>query len=609
MRKPQKSALRHWRIAGLFLALVHAAALHAAGLGRLTVLSHIGQPFAGEIELLNVTHEELATLGVKLASAPDYQAANLHFDPMLTSLRLTVQRRANGTSYIRATSTRAISEPYLDLLVDLASQSGPFRRHYSALLSPAAFAETPAAATPAATAITAAPVTKVQTAPPARAAVTRPQVAPQPMIATAPKMAAAPVTPTSPSAPPAAAPTAVAKTQEAKPDESAKAKPASAELSAAEATGVKTEAAPPVDTKPAAKTAEATPTPSASASQSTAPASTTKADTGANSLIAIGGTLFALIAGLVIFLISRRGRQPTEKTAVAAEEVAKTQPAIPAITPAAATTVAGAAPAPNMAAAEVMELNVANVTDMVDPLEEAQVFLDHGSDEQGEKVLRDALAKHPERDDIRVKIAEILASRGDKPGFDQIITELRERTDGKGELWQRAAQLRAALDGGNASQTQSTKTLESETQHNQDNVLDFDFDSPSVRKDKLDHTANLLLQQDSTEAEMEKTLVLPKVAPKAPAPPAVVEPLPNIDFDIDLSTINMSLDDKAANAINPAFEVKSAHWEEVQLKFDLANAYQEMDDKDGMLQVLREIEREGDAAQQAAAQKMIGELK
>jgi FimV-like protein len=82
-----------------------------------------------------------------------------------------------------------------------------------------------------------------------------------------------------------------------------------------------------------------------------------------------------------------------------------------------------------------------------------------------------------------------------------------------------------------------------------------------------------------------------------------------LDFKIDFPDVNLNLDDKSAPAVNPAFDVKSAQWEEVQQKFDLALAYQEMGDKEGMLEALQEIEREGDAAQKAQAQKMIQEQK
>ena len=51
------------------LAMMLAApwSVHAAGLGRLNVLSGLGQPFRGEIDLVSVQPEEADSLVVSLA--------------------------------------------------------------------------------------------------------------------------------------------------------------------------------------------------------------------------------------------------------------------------------------------------------------------------------------------------------------------------------------------------------------------------------------------------------------------------------------------------------------------------------------------------------------
>ena len=98
--------LKKWVAAGLMVSMPYAGIVDAAGLGRLNVLSQLGQPFSAEIDLVNVSKEELATLKASLASPAAYQAANLQFNPALNALRLSIERRANGTSYIKATSFR-----------------------------------------------------------------------------------------------------------------------------------------------------------------------------------------------------------------------------------------------------------------------------------------------------------------------------------------------------------------------------------------------------------------------------------------------------------------------------------------------------------------------
>src|SRR5258708_6655084 len=53
---------------------------------------------------------------------------------------------------------------------------------------------------------------------------------------------------------------------------------------------------------------------------------------------------------------------------------------------------------------------------------------------------------------------------------------------------------------------------------------------------------------------------------------------------------------------------KDDHWYDVQTKFDLAKAYQEMGDHEGAREILQEVTKEGDAGQQAEAKKLLDSL-
>ena len=665
MANTRKFRLNHWLAAGLTFALLQAGVLNAAGLGRLNVLSQMGQPFVGEIELLNVSRDELSTLNARLAPTAAYQAANLRFDPALNSLRLSVEQRPNGTPYLRAASTRPVSEPYLDLLVELTSQNGKFQRQYSALLDPPGLVEPPGAApAPSATA----PAPKADAvAPPAAKAASRPAPASRPATTAAPtaaapvaaapavvpappRVAAAPVpAPPAPSAAvtPAEAPSApTPKVDLAKPK---------TETAAAEAP--KAEAPPAEAPKPAAKESEAPPAaPSPPASVTTAEAQKTTAppmapaapqrgivDAMMDNLLPVGAGALALLAALGFWLVSRRKPTAGEPApAIAAAPTIKTTPQARAASATATSTVAGATAvaatttAPATAPIAPVEPTVANVTDMVDPIEEAQVYLDHGADQQAEDILRKALTHEPRRADLQAKLLEILAARGDKDGFNKIAGTLREQTGGMGEYWARAATLGAAVDPTNPLYPTAAQATAPATPQAADAGVDFDLGGAAATSDPLNSTTQILLQDDSASLDMEKTMVLPRAAAKAPAPPAEAPldfnfelpqasapaaekptPVPAaqpdnrdqaLDFKINFPDVNLNLDDKSAVTINPAFEVKSAQWEEVQQKFDLVLAYKEMGDKEGMREALQEIEREGDAAQKALAQKMLQEI-
>jgi pilus assembly protein FimV len=86
----------------------------------------------------------------------------------------------------------------------------------------------------------------------------------------------------------------------------------------------------------------------------------------------------------------------------------------------------------------------------VDPVAEADVYIAYGREEQAEDILKEALRLQPDRHPARVKLMEILARRGDKAAFAQHATDLRERTGGAGEDWERAAVIGRSIDPANS---------------------------------------------------------------------------------------------------------------------------------------------------------------
>ena len=76
----------------------------AAGLGKITVLSGLGQPLKAEVEL-NANRDELAGMTARLAPQDVFRQAGLDFPSGLLDLRFTVDKRANGKSIVRVTST------------------------------------------------------------------------------------------------------------------------------------------------------------------------------------------------------------------------------------------------------------------------------------------------------------------------------------------------------------------------------------------------------------------------------------------------------------------------------------------------------------------------
>ena len=77
-------------------------------------------------------------------------------------------------------------------------------------------------------------------------------------------------------------------------------------------------------------------------------------------------------------------------------------------------------------------------TDEVDPVAEAEVYLVYGRDETAEEILKDAIVKNPERNELKVKLLEIYHQRNDARGFETLAEELYAALGGRGgKLWEK----------------------------------------------------------------------------------------------------------------------------------------------------------------------------
>ena len=175
-----KPIFKYGLVAG---ALALPAVAYPLGLGRLTVESYVGQPLVARIELLSTSKEELDTLSARVADAALYRQNNLQYQGVLARARVALERGPNDTAFLRVTSAVPISEPYLDLLVEVNWASGRVVRDYTFLLDP-----------PGAQTATVEPITPLRpgVAPAARAqAQSSPAIAPSGSAPAAPARAAA----------------------------------------------------------------------------------------------------------------------------------------------------------------------------------------------------------------------------------------------------------------------------------------------------------------------------------------------------------------------------------------------------------------------------------
>ncbi|HTN94115.1 MAG TPA: FimV/HubP family polar landmark protein [Gallionella sp.] len=297
-------------------------------------------------------------------------------------------------------------------------------------------------------------------------------------------------------------------------------------------------------------------------------------------------------------------------------------------------------------------------SDNVDPISEADLFLNFGRDVQAEEILKEALQSTPNNHQIHLKLLGIYAARKDANAFSTIARQLQG--SGDDGAWQQAVAMGRKLDPDNpmyggsfrtmedtGSATVQTPAFKAATESEnvpkaQPSALDFDFDvsassapeAPSPEQDFLDAAQRTSIMSadgslvpqgaemdfditssspsmQSTEEETGRpaddgglpfTLDFPEERP-AEKPAAAAIP------DIGLAGINLNFDDMAAPSESAPEASASGstddHWQEVATKLDLAKAYHEMGDASGAREILEEVLREGDTEQRETAQNLI----
>ncbi|MFN4004632.1 MAG: FimV/HubP family polar landmark protein [Hylemonella sp.] len=112
----------------------------ALSLGRVVVQSALGEPLRAEIEILDITEEEAATLRPRPAQPDAYRANGMEYSPALNGLQVSLQRRPDGRHVLHLSNPRAVNEPYVDLILEATWSSGRIVRDYTMLFDPPATA-------------------------------------------------------------------------------------------------------------------------------------------------------------------------------------------------------------------------------------------------------------------------------------------------------------------------------------------------------------------------------------------------------------------------------------------------------------------------------------
>jgi pilus assembly protein FimV len=122
-------------VSAAMLLMCYASAF-GAGLGKIWVNSKLGQPLSADVELIVPDSAELKSLHARMGSADAFNQANLEMTSALESVHFTIHSKPDGSMFVHLSSEKPITDPFLDMIIELDWRNGQLLREYTLLLDP-----------------------------------------------------------------------------------------------------------------------------------------------------------------------------------------------------------------------------------------------------------------------------------------------------------------------------------------------------------------------------------------------------------------------------------------------------------------------------------------
>ncbi len=245
-------------------------------------------------------------------------------------------------------------------------------------------------------------------------------------------------------------------------------------------------------------------------------------------------------------------------------------------------------------------------------LEEVDVCLSFGNEQQASELLTDALARYPRHSGLHLKMLALLAQQGDRAGFEAALPKLE------------------ALDDPGA--TESANALRRELQERE---LASAPETPaaaapvdSAPADSAPADIESSLAAENRDFDLDLDLDLPAASPTATAATETQPEAPDELEDFDLGLLdNDSLDNELTNSaqdlVEPPVAATAESWQatsldgdldlfepgqEMATQIELAEAYVDMGDAEGAREILDYVLQGGDEAQKESARQLLARL-
>lgn len=216
------------------------------------------------------------------------------------------------------------------------------------------------------------------------------------------------------------------------------------------ATEPKKEAAPAAPATPVKTPRKPIAPPPQPAPEETSFIATLLDDVMSDSILPIVGGIVVVLAGGIVFVYMRRRRRSMaefEESILASDAVASENTGATGT----AETTGQVTTGDTSFLSDFSKSGMGQVhTDEVDPIAEAEVYLAYGRDETAEEILKEAIVKNPDRQELKHKLLEIYHQRNDVNAFETLAEELYAALGGRGgKIWEKVEEMGRKLNPDN----------------------------------------------------------------------------------------------------------------------------------------------------------------
>ncbi len=268
-----------------------------------------------------------------------------------------------------------------------------------------------------------------------------------------------------------------------------------------------------------------------------------------------------------------------------------------------------------------------------DPLAEADVYLAYGRYQQAEDLIRDALEKDAENENLNLKLLEVYLAGKNQSAFDGQAQGILARLENSDDpMWAKVAEMGRELSPDNPLYQAGGEPAVSEADDDTEmdslsEDINFDIDiEPAAGADQdiaaaddegLEFDIDLSFEAANEDKPDSVEFTPPEADAKQPqaSGPELKVDMDSVEPDAvkndsakEFDRENLDLDSEAEQDAEPEGDGELADMDEVSTKLDLARAYIDMGDPDGAKSILDEVMEEGNSEQQDEARGIMEQM-